>query len=449
MIIISWIVAAIAVLLGTVLFTSIPTQLGVYRNIPSFFPHMYGHWPAFHHGIPWKYTWEELYASSSQQQVAGQTAIVTGANAGIGYEISLALARLGVHVIMACRNSEKCQTAAERIRADATSSWSSSFATAWQGSVTTMVMDTSSLSSVKAFAEAYWRLYPGKPLDVLYLNAGTTFTNITQKCVPLSEDGIELLFATNYLGHHLLYRLLEPALQLSPLARVVQTSSISSFGTYSYQVATDLETLNGCREPYYNIIPIFHRSYGQSKLAQILWVKKLTRLISSSSLEGRDPNPDPANPLHHRLYANAFHPGSAATEIWSKNLKVMDADRWTTAIVEWLTANTMWSSADGALTGLFLGVAVDRLVREDIRGQYFHPQAYPVVNPMALNETLQDALWDFSERLIQPFLQAGTLHERTDPITSESTVVVDDVPRQQDDAAEKKSLSDVSTSMDE
>ena len=91
---------------------------------------------------------------------------------------------------------------------------------------------------------------------MLFLNAGTVFAKPGYNCVPASVDGIEQVFAANYLGHHLLFRLLEPALQKSKLARVVSTSSNGSFKSYSYQVATDLETLNGCSEKFNSGLPI-------------------------------------------------------------------------------------------------------------------------------------------------------------------------------------------------
>ena len=59
---------------------------------------------------------------------------------------------------------------------------------------------------------------------------------------------------------------------------------------------------------------------------------------------------------------------------------------------------------EGALTGLFLGVETERLIKENIRGKYFHPQSQEVVNPMAEDEKLQKDLWDFSESLIQKYL---------------------------------------------
>jgi retinol dehydrogenase-14 len=371
------IAALIAVLIGVFCFSSIPTKLGFYRELANYvaYPAMIGYIPAFNYGVPWKYTFEELYKSD----LTGQKAIVTGANSGIGYEISLALARQGAKVTMACRNPTKCGNAAERIRADGSV----------KGEVKTMTIDTSSLSSVKAFAETYLKAsQEDKSLDMLFLNAGVVFPFANLKCIPKSEDGIEQVFATNYVGHHLLYRLLEPMLKLSKVARVVQTSSTSSFMTYSYKVATDIETLNGCSESYASLLSVVNKSYDQSKLAQIVWAKALMKRLGPDST----------------IYANAFHPGLVNTAAFDKEIENLRTPQTIRPIVEWFRSEVVWTPAEGSLTGLFLGVAVDRLVKDDIRGRYFHPQAQEVTNPMAEDERLQDDLWKFSDELVKDFL---------------------------------------------
>merc|ERR1712071_651864 len=104
----------------------------------------------------------------------------------------------------------------------------------------------------------------GRSLDMLYLNAGT---NLSRDELILSDDGYELLFATNYLGHHLLYIMLEPLMRKSKMARVIQTSSSASFSSFPHKVATSLEQLNDPK--FSNALKL----YKQTKLAQILWSK--------------------------------------------------------------------------------------------------------------------------------------------------------------------------------
>jgi NAD(P)-dependent dehydrogenase (short-subunit alcohol dehydrogenase family) len=200
----------------------------------------------------------KLYA----QNLTGQTALVTGANSGTGFECALALARLGASVTLACRNPVRCQKAADTIRAD------SMFQDRGGGTVSTMTLDTSSLASVQSFGKAY-RSNPQtqSKLDMLFLNAGIG-SGGGGKTVPLSEDGIELVFATNHVGHHLLFHLLEPLLFQSKMARIVLTSSAGSFHSFDYKVATNLETLNNVE---ISSPRDMQKVYGQSKLMQVFF----------------------------------------------------------------------------------------------------------------------------------------------------------------------------------
>ena len=333
--------------------------------------------PATHYGLAYEYTLEEL----SQANLTGQLAIVTGANAGIGYQLTLGLVRQGAEVVMACRNPTKCDEAADRMRQDER----------FQGKAVPMIVDTSSLRSVKAFAELFQRTYSERGLDMLFLNAGMLWGDTSRDCIPLSEDGIELVFATNYVGHHLMYRLLEPMLRRAKIARVVQTTSVASFAPYSYKVATDLDTLNGCREDYRRkIMPFIDKSYSQSKLAQVVWTKAIAQRLGSDS----------------NIYVNCFNPGGVATEIFHKALGQHDSllAEIMAVVAYWFNRIFLWSPPEGALTGHYLGVAVDRLVREQVRGKYFCPQAQEVDHHLARDIELGGKLLKFSDDLVQEFL---------------------------------------------
>ena len=371
----AFLVALLMVSTALVFLTPIPTNLGFYRWVSEISPETVGLSRAYLHGVSWGYSFDDLHKTN----LTGQNAIVVGSNSGIGYEMTLALTQLGAKVTMLCRDIAKCETAAKKIRREEKN----------PGSVRTMTIDTSSLSSVKSFAEAYMK--EETSLDMLFLNAGAmNFDLGSNGCLPLSEDGIEIMFATNYLGHHLLYRLLEPLLSKSKLARVVQTSSSSSFRTYSYKVATDVETLNGCKEPSVKN-GLENLAYGQSKLAQILWTRTLAKRLGSES----------------NIFVNAFNPGAVNTKLWSTCEKTgqPSSSAFIQQFLDWMRSGIMWTSAEGALTGLFLGVATDRLVKDKIRGKYFHPQAIEVVNPLAQDDELGVKLWEFSESLVKDFIQ--------------------------------------------
>ena len=127
--------------------------------------------------------------------------MITGANSGVGYETAKALAKCGVHVTMACRNQKRCDTAAEEIRAVSKDN-------GYDNEISTTIVDTSKLKSVYSFSKEFVSKHENddRALDMLYLNAGIGAKPHSQS--PLSEDGIEFVFATNYVGHHLMHRLL-------------------------------------------------------------------------------------------------------------------------------------------------------------------------------------------------------------------------------------------------
>ena len=265
----SALVVVFCTLIGLLL-TPYPKTWGWYKWHAQlyWYPMFVGLSPAHYHGEEWKFTLEQL----QQQQMVntnlkGQHALVTGANSGIGYSIAKGLTELcAASVTLACRNAVKCERAAQQIRNHHVGGgYSSNCDNTASTDVRTLIMDTSSLKSVQAGAQNYLSTMMNKnnaTLDMLFLNAGTIFADQSTLCVPLNENGIEYVFATNYLGHHLLYRILEPLLRRSkPAARVVSTSSAFSFLSYSYKVATDLETLNGCSEPCRDTV-VINRSYA-------------------------------------------------------------------------------------------------------------------------------------------------------------------------------------------
>ncbi|VEU34133.1 unnamed protein product [Pseudo-nitzschia multistriata] len=384
--------------------STVPKQLGFYRWLSeSISPQLVGCSPAtILSEDQWGFTFGDLYgdeadndgdAAAYRNRLEGQTALVTGANSGTGYEVSLALARLGVGVTMACRNPEKCASAAEKIGADEVVA--RRIARGRGDLPTTEIVDVSSLESVKAFCDRFLAARLA-PLDMLFLNAGIgDIGPSVDGSLRLSADGIELIFATNVVGHHLLYRLLEPLLLVGSSgesevpARIVLTSSCTAYDSlYPYRVATDLETLNGVsgKSPF---------RYPQSKLAQFLWARELTERLSNSGGGGR-----------RSVYANAAHPGFVATDIWDKNPFDFPLGGCLKSLL--LSAKSvMWTPEEGALTLLYLGTAVDKLREDDIRGQYFHPQSrwmkdnYPLAGETeAYKKDLQKRLWSFLEELV-------------------------------------------------
>ena len=383
--IVTYLVACVSILIGVILFTPIPKNLGIYRWYATHIDHSFiGFAPAFLHDVPYGFTFDELYLLD----LTGQTAIVTGANSGIGYAMTKALYTLGADVTMTCRNMDKCHAAAASIRSSVDSSKERST------TLTTMVLDTNSLASVRDFGRSY--LEQQNSLDMLFLNAGGVgyVDKVNKKCVPTNSDNIEVTFATNFVGHHLLFRYLQPLLESSKhIGRVVSTTSMASYRSYTYLVATNLTALNGCLEPYEK--NGVHYSYGQSKLAQLLWTKYVaTKVLKPTS----------------NIYINAFHPGIVASNIFYNAFDMIHAPQLLYTMYDWLSRETFWTPFEGALTGLYLGTNTNALGKHNIRGQYYHPQTIPIFDHPYMNETvLQEELWYFTEELVKDFLPSNDI----------------------------------------
>jgi protochlorophyllide reductase len=189
----------------------------------------------------------------------GRTVLVTGANSGLGLRTAQVLAARGAHVIMGCRSVQRGEQARRTVA----------------GSAEVLELDLADLSSVRAAAEKVDKL------DVLINNAGIM-------AVPLGQtvDGFERQFGTNHLGHAALTWLLLPALRQRPDARVVTVASLAhQYGRI------DFDDPNWERRAY-----TLRGSYGQSKLANILFARELDRRASD-------------------VTSIAAHPGVTVTEL--------------------------------------------------------------------------------------------------------------------------------------
>ena len=209
----------------------------------------------------------------SVPDLAGKLAIVTGASDGLGFGLAQRLARAGAEVIMPVRNMQKGDAAAERIRAASP-----------HAIVSTRVLDLASLESVAALGQTLRD--EGRPIDILINDAGvmTPPTRFT------SQDGLELQFAANYLGHFAL------AAHLLPLLRAghARITSMASFGAQQGRINfADLQSDQ-------RYAPM--QAYNQSKLAIMLFALELDR---RSQAHGWG------------ITSNAAHPGITVTNLQS------------------------------------------------------------------------------------------------------------------------------------
>ncbi|GAA3740434.1 oxidoreductase [Plantactinospora mayteni] len=210
----------------------------------------------------------------------GRTALVTGANSGVGYETCRALARAGATVIMGGRDEARLAEAAAAIRAETPGA-----------SLEVRRLDLADLDSISTAAAGV--LASGRPLDLLFNNAGVMA--IPQRRT--TRDGFELTFGTNHLGHFALTGHLLPALLRSGAARVVTVSAIAARWRSAELVDVDSE------QTYRPM-----RAYAMSKFANVVFTRELARRAAGTG-----------------LVAVAAHPGVSPTGIAREAPRVLAA----------------------------------------------------------------------------------------------------------------------------
>jgi NAD(P)-dependent dehydrogenase (short-subunit alcohol dehydrogenase family) len=200
-----------------------------------------------------------------------RVAVVTGGNSGIGFHTARHLAEHGASVVLACRNTAAADTAAERIRSASPAA-----------QVAVAELDLASIESVRSFAAAW-----DGPLDLLINNAGVMAPPRRRT----TQDGFELQFGTNHLGHFVLTGLLLDALRDSEHgARVITVASVAHLGG----TEEVLDANAGAADGGYNA----QRTYSNSKLANLLFALQLHREFTERGLP---------------MTSTAAHPGVSAT----------------------------------------------------------------------------------------------------------------------------------------
>jgi NAD(P)-dependent dehydrogenase (short-subunit alcohol dehydrogenase family) len=222
----------------------------------------------------------EQWTAADIPDQAGRTAVVTGANSGLGLAAARALAGAGAEVVLACRDTAKGEAAVESIRAELPEAW-----------VALEALDLSSLDSVRAFAERFGADHEG--LDLLINNAGVMAPPRRQ-----TADGFELQLGTNHLGHFALTGLLLGGMRGREDARVVTVSSTAhKFGRINF------DNLQG-EQRYFR-----WNAYGQSKLANVLFARELDKRLRAAG---------------STVKSLAAHPGYAATNLQSAAPPLVD-----------------------------------------------------------------------------------------------------------------------------
>ena len=214
----------------------------------------------------------EKWTEAEIPDLGGRTAIVTGANTGLGLETARALAEKGATVVLAVRNLEKGRAAIERITARRPGA-----------RVSLQPLDLTSLDSVRRAASEIGAAHPR--IDLLVNNAGVMYTPESR-----TADGFELQLGTNHLAHFALTGLLLPRLIEAKGSRVVSVSSIG------HRIRSEIDLDDLAFEKGYSRVA----AYGRSKLANLLFTYELQRRLAGAGAE---------------TSALAAHPGLSSTEL--------------------------------------------------------------------------------------------------------------------------------------
>ena len=205
----------------------------------------------------------------SKAMLTGKTVIITGANTGIGIETAVDLAKRGARVILACRDVARGKAAEAEVKERSKSD-----------DVVFSKLDLSSLQSVREFSER--TLEEDSRIDILINNAGVMIPPYST-----TEDGFELQFGVNHLGHFLLTNLLLERIKKAPAGRIITVSSRAhSGGKINFD---DLQS----KQSYSRT-----GAYAQSKLANILFTQSLAKRLRGTNTT-----------------AYSLHPGSVITDL--------------------------------------------------------------------------------------------------------------------------------------
>ncbi|XP_060938612.1 retinol dehydrogenase 12 isoform X2 [Limanda limanda] len=279
----------------------------------------------------------------SPARLDGKTALITGANTGIGRETARDLVMRGARVIMACRDVEKGEEAAASIRAACP-----------DGDVEVRELDLADTCSIRAFAQEFLREV--NRLHILINNAGVMMCPYTK-----TIDGFEMHIGVNHLGHFLLTSLLIGLLKRSAPARIIVVSSLAhNFGWVRFH---DLHSQGSYNSGL---------AYCQSKLANVMFTRELARRLKDTNVT-----------------VNSVHPGTVNS----------DLIRHSTLMTIFMTffSTFVKTPREGAQTSIYCAVAEEL---HSVSGKHFSDCAPAFVAPQGRSEETARRLWDVSCELL-------------------------------------------------
>lgn len=287
---------------------------------------------------------------SSKASVKGKTVVITGGNTGIGKETAQELARRGGRIILGCRDMEKCEAAAKEIRGNTLNPH-----------VYACQVDLASMKSIREFAEKINQ--EEKHVDILINNAGV------MRCPAWkTEDGFDMQFGVNHLGHFLLTNLLLDKLKESAPSRVINLASLAHIVG-----KIDFEDLNWERKKFDT-----KQAYCQSKLANVLFTRELAKRLQGTGVT-----------------VNAVHPGVVATDLGRHT--GLHQSQFSSSVLSPFFSLLIKSPELGAQPSLYLAVAEEM---EGVTGRYYDVMTEKEPAPQALDDDVACRLWEVSSRLV-------------------------------------------------
>ncbi|MHA2099948.1 MAG: oxidoreductase [Candidatus Kariarchaeaceae archaeon] len=304
---------------------------------------------------------KKKWSADDIPDISGKIAIVTGANSGIGYHTVKELANKGATVVMACRDLKKGADAIKKIVTEFPDS-----------NIRLMHLDLSSIDNIKKFSDKFKQ--DNQNLDLLINNAGLMFAPYDK-----TENGFELHFGINHLGHFALTSWVLDLLLKTENSRIVNVSSaLHKSGKINF------DDLQG--EKKYRRI----RAYSQSKLANLLFTYELQRKLESTNSS---------------TISVGCHPGYAATNLQSTGMGMRRGilPFFMKPMLKFSNIIMAQSAQMGALPTLFAALS-DEVKGGDYVGpsKFGEQRGHPKITTSSKRSHEKDIakqLWDTSESL--------------------------------------------------
>ncbi|KAK3128266.1 hypothetical protein QOZ80_6BG0459180 [Eleusine coracana subsp. coracana] len=316
-------------------------------------------------------TAEEATACTGAGDLRQVTAIITGATSGIGAETARVLAKRGARLVLPARSLKAAEEARARLVGECPGA-----------DVIVLPLDLSSMASVRRFVQRFLGL--GIPLNLLINNAGKYADRFA-----VSEDGVEMTFATNYLGHFLLTRLLlekmaETARATGVEGRIVNVSSTIHSWFSGEDAVAYLDRVTRRKIPYDPT-----RAYALSKLANVLHTRALAERLRE---------------MNANVTANCVHPGIVRTRL------IRDRDGLITNTVFFLASKLLKTIPQAAATTCY--VAVHPAVA-GVSGKYFADCNEAAPSRLGASGDEASRLWTFSDAITAEKVQKTSVVRAT------------------------------------